>query len=330
MSNYIIVNGELHHHGIKGMKWGVRRFQTKDGSLTPAGRKRYNDGNPVKTALKKKYGLKDDKYELDEIEGRHNPKHMAKEAKASKTKRDSELRKEYGELEDQMTYGKNANAKKNAALQKRMSEIENELNPKSERKGLSDKQKKALKVGAAVAGTALAAYGTYKLASYMQDKRHQAAMTKARDYVDNNLLNNIGQSTFKDGTVKFTYANKAGDQIVMKGARNQVGKAVGQRNAKTIATGRQIYRDATNTKLDKGLAGIVNAGDAVGNTAKRAATSAGNTAKRAATSARNAVLDVVNPIYEYTPGATTSNTRTINGLKVSESVTEYYKNRKRR
>ena len=34
-------NYDLAHHGIKGMKWGVRRFQNADGSLTPAGKKRY-------------------------------------------------------------------------------------------------------------------------------------------------------------------------------------------------------------------------------------------------------------------------------------------------
>ena len=33
----------LEHHGIKGQKWGIRRFQNKDGSLTNAGRKRYGD-----------------------------------------------------------------------------------------------------------------------------------------------------------------------------------------------------------------------------------------------------------------------------------------------
>lgn len=44
---------ELAHHGIKGQKWGIRRFQNKDGSLTPAGKERYYVDNDSSTSITK-------------------------------------------------------------------------------------------------------------------------------------------------------------------------------------------------------------------------------------------------------------------------------------
>ena len=48
-------DNELQHYGVLGMKWGVRRYQNKDGSLTSAGKKRYSgEENATGEAAKEK------------------------------------------------------------------------------------------------------------------------------------------------------------------------------------------------------------------------------------------------------------------------------------
>lgn len=68
-NNYILAsNGsfvskdELYHWGVKGMKWGVRRYQNEDGSLTAAGRSRYSTVADAKEAYRKAKKTSADKY----------------------------------------------------------------------------------------------------------------------------------------------------------------------------------------------------------------------------------------------------------------------------
>lgn len=74
---------ELYHWGIKGMKWGVRRYQNKDGTLTSAGKKHYGgegtDGSEkpdyVPKASKKKAG----DYTDEELRAQINRMQMEKQ-----------------------------------------------------------------------------------------------------------------------------------------------------------------------------------------------------------------------------------------------------------
>ena len=69
-------NDVLVHHGIKGMKWGVRRYRNKDGSLTPEGKRRYRelvtpDEQYTQKALKEGFDRKVDRGVEAYVLGRH-------------------------------------------------------------------------------------------------------------------------------------------------------------------------------------------------------------------------------------------------------------------
>lgn len=61
-------NNRLTHAGIKGMRWGVRRFQNEDGTLTEEGKRRYNrDTAELSDKKKKQYKADPDKWVNEDL-----------------------------------------------------------------------------------------------------------------------------------------------------------------------------------------------------------------------------------------------------------------------
>lgn len=83
MARYYIINGELYHHGILGMKWGVRRYQNSDGTLTAAGKKRYqvHRGDSNFTKWVKKRRKESDRAKIEKLDKKEAEREAKKAAK---------------------------------------------------------------------------------------------------------------------------------------------------------------------------------------------------------------------------------------------------------
>lgn len=101
-------NNELMHWGVKGMKWGIRRYQNKDGTLTAAGKKRYiQEMERLKKEEKILKNKQRTKAQLDKLEAKRKEIDDQKKALSSKSAKD---KSEHDGLDKKV--GKNTGKKK--------------------------------------------------------------------------------------------------------------------------------------------------------------------------------------------------------------------------
>lgn len=133
------MENELMHWGIKGMKWGVRRYQNKDGSLTPAGKKRYDnemaklkeEEKIAKNKLRTQAKLNKLDEKRKEIEALKSGKPITKSTKRSskpsvKDMSDEELRQTVNRLLMEQQYAK-LNPQQVSAGQKFVKKVMNDV-----------------------------------------------------------------------------------------------------------------------------------------------------------------------------------------------------------
>lgn len=109
-------NNKLYHHGVMGMKWGIRRYQNKDGTLTAAGKKRYDaEMTRLKTEKKVLDNKAKTKAKIDKLEALRKeveeqkqvtalPKNKTNKNSKSKVLTDDELRAKVQRLELEQRY----------------------------------------------------------------------------------------------------------------------------------------------------------------------------------------------------------------------------------
>ena len=153
----LIRESDLAHHGIKGQKWGQRRFQNEDGTWTAAGKERYgDDGSGQSRSL----------------------------PNANKSAKEAQL--------------KNARA---------------------------EKIKKAAKVGAVIAGTALVAYGAYKLNDMAKNK-----------LIQEDLQAGMAQLKYRDDLWSSVYSNQqAANRYDIRANKGEKGAAEMVKTLRSVA-----------------------------------------------------------------------------------------------
>ena len=143
---------ELYHHGVKGQRWGIRRYQNKDGTLTKAGQKRYD--KEMEKLKKEERVLKNKQRtaaKLEKLESKRKEVESLKSKssdKESNTKPDTKLKKTVKDLSDEELRAKISRIE----LEKKYSDLTRVENKKKTSKGKAFINETLEKSGKNIAG----------------------------------------------------------------------------------------------------------------------------------------------------------------------------------
>ena len=259
-------NNELYHFGVKGQKWGQRRYQNTDGSYKSGAEGRYDgDGSngPKRTLKGNLHRLAASNYNLNaRTYSKLGNKALASMNKAAANR--SLKKAEAADLAVQKKRNEKLAAKENkrnekiAAKEQKRLAAETKKNEKAASKEqkegsgihLSDRQKKALKVGAAVGVSVLAAYGAKKLYDHL-DASHKGKLLAKK------LLEDAGGDFEKAGAAY----NKRLNQFQWDKNTGALGKYA-DKSGKIMESTRKSLADAVrkntyeNSQINKDLQAI--------------------------------------------------------------------------
>lgn len=238
MSDYrIVYSDELYHYGVPGMRWGHRKREAK-------------------TEYRRRLGASLDKYDktIERIE---------KPYKRGQTLSKKDQERERKALNTQVREADKAKAD----YKKAKADIKAEKKEYKQSAEYKAKRAKAIKVGAAVAGTALAAYGAYKLNDFVREKNQIIRFNEGKAKCDR-MIKKLDRMRVKDlastgGPNERFFNNtssnaKAGFQYNNNGTKVTLARQYRKTNP---TLNRKQYRNIENKIVDKTINDALNKAD---------------------------------------------------------------------